>query len=103
MGGQPSEPVPLTTTQNCNYFFIPPFSFIFEMHLKNTKKAQEKCEKAVYHLPLGKANTLMIRKKKITERIPLQMLSSGTESSLVKAKYMRLTMVKLSRVMVCGR
>lgn len=45
----------------------------------------------------------MIRKKKITERIPLQMLSSGTESSLVKAKYMRLTMVKLSRVMVCGR
>lgn len=31
---------------------------------------------------MGNANTLMMRKKKITERMPLQMLSSGTESSL---------------------
>lgn len=36
------------------------------------------------YLPFGKARTLMIRKKKITERIPLQILSSGTESSLKK-------------------
>ena len=48
--------------------------------------AQERSDKAVHHLPLGKANTLMMRKKKITERIPLQMLSSGTESSLRREK-----------------
>ena len=46
----------------------------------------EKCDKALHHLPLGKANTLMIRKKKITDRMPLQMLSSGTESSLKTEK-----------------
>lgn len=83
-GSQPSEPVPLTTTQT-------PIIFSFHLLVSSLKciskilkghSAQEKCEKAVHHLPLGKANTLMIRKKKITERIPLQMLSSGTESSL---------------------
>lgn len=36
--------------------------------------------------PLGKARTLMIRKKKITERIPLQIFSSGTESSLKRER-----------------
>ena len=82
------------TTLLCLFFSA---SFYYRLFLPNTLKGAgaectcevvgtEKCDKALHHLPLGKANTLMIRKKKITERMPLQMLSSGTESSLKTEK-----------------
>lgn len=46
------------------------------------RDAQESFINVRHDSPLGNANTLMMRKKKMTERMPLQMLSSGTESSL---------------------
>lgn len=63
---------PATQNPSCN------------LHLKESegRDAQENYNISGYHSPLGNANTLMMRKKKITERMPLQMLSSGTESSL---------------------
>jgi hypothetical protein len=77
----PPEPG-LHKTKVIIIFFHLQFHLLDDLHVKEVRRAQKYDSTLYHHLPLGKANTLMIRKKKTTERMPFQMLSSGTRSSL---------------------